>query len=85
MLYEKNWKYDQWIKFDEGFNCLGENTEKYKTFSVPGEKEIRKAYENGEENVTTISYKIKFIDSAIFMASLLSNLVDNLAEGIQKI
>ena len=85
MLYEKNWKYDQWIKFDEDFNCLGENTEKYKTFSVPGEKEIRKAYENGEENVTTISYKIKFIDSARFMASLLSNLVDNLAEGIQKI
>ena len=85
MLYEKNWKYDQWIKFDEDFNCLGENIEKYKTFSVPGEKEIRKAYENGEENVTTISYKIKFIDSARFMASLLSNFVDNLAEGIQKI
>ena len=33
----------------------------------------------------TISYKIKFIDSARFMASSLSNLVDNIAEGIHKI
>ena len=32
----------------------------------------------------TISYKIKFIDSARFMMSSLSNLVDNLAEGIHK-
>ena len=33
----------------------------------------------------TISYKVKFIDSARFMASSSSNLVDNLAEGIHKI
>ena len=33
----------------------------------------------------TISYKIKFIDSTRFMASSLSNLVHNLAEGIHKI
>ena len=29
-----------------------------------------------------ISYKIKFIDSFRFMSSLLSNLVDNLSEGL---
>ena len=39
------------------FECLGENTEKYKTFSVPIKKELY----NGE----TIAYKIKFIDSKI--------------------
>ena len=35
--------------------------------------------------VVTISCKIKFIDSARFMATSLSNLVDNLTEGIHKI
>ena len=33
----------------------------------------------------TISYKIKFIDSVRFMGTSLSNLVDNLTEGIHKI
>ena len=64
------------------FECLGENTEKYKTFSVPIEKEIDK---DGNESVVTISCKIKFIDSARFMASSLSNLVDNLTERIHKV
>ena len=32
-----------------------------------------------------MSYKIKFIDSARFMASPLSNFIDNLAEGSHKI
>ena len=36
---------------------------------------------DGNESVVTISYK-KIIDSATFMASSLSNIVDNLAEGI---
>ena len=39
---------------------------------------------DGNETVKTISYKIKFIDSAWFMASLLSNLVDNIKEWIHK-
>ena len=72
-------------EFEGQFECLGENTEKYKTFSVPIEKEVTKIYKDGNESVVTISYKIKFIDSARFMASSLSNLVDNLAEGIHKI
>ena len=40
---------------------------------------------NKNENIATVSYKIKFIKSARFMASSLSNLVNKLAEGIHKI
>ena len=32
-----------------------------------------------------INFRLQFIDSARFMASSLSNLVNNLSEGIQKI
>ena len=44
-----------------------------------------KIYKDGNESVITVSYKIKIIDSPRFMASSLSNLVDNLAEGILEI
>ena len=71
-------------KFQGQFERLGENTEKYKTFSVTIEKEITKISKNGNGSVT-ISYKIKFIDSTRFMASSLSNLVDNVRERINKI
>ena len=71
-------------KFERQFECLGKNTEKYKTFSVLIEKEIRKNDKDGNEDITTISWKIKVIDSARFMASSLLNLVDNIAEGIHK-
>ena len=64
------------VKELEGnFECLGENTEKYITFSVP----IKKRIENKDMEIT---YKIKFIDSFRFMATSLSKLVDNLTEGI---
>ena len=49
------------------------------------EKEVTKIDKDGNESVATISDKIKCIDSVIFMASSLSNLVDNLAEGIHKV
>ena len=62
-------------KFDGNFECLGENTEKYITFSVP----IKKKIENKDIEIT---YKIKFIDSYRFMATSLSKLVDNLTEDI---
>ena len=42
-------------EFKGQFNCLGENTEKYTTFSVP----IKKENDIGE----TILYKIKLIDT----------------------
>ena len=37
------------------------------------------------ESVAMILYKIKFIDSARLMTTSLSNLVDSLVNGIQKI
>ena len=62
-------------EFEGNCECLGENTEKYITFSVP----IKKKIENKDLEIT---YKIKFIDSYRFMSSSLSKLVDNLSEGI---
>ena len=73
------------IEFEGKFECLGENTEKYKTLSVPIEQEVTNIDKDGNESFATISYKIKFIDSARFMATSLSNLVDNLTKGIHKI
>ena len=71
-------------EFEGEFECLGENTEKYITFSVPINKKITKKYENGNNNIKTISYKIKFIDSYRFMSTSLSKLVDNLSEGLHE-
>ena len=39
----------------------------------------------GNGSVVSVSYKIKFIESARFMAISLSNFVDNLSQGIHKI
>ena len=62
-------------EFEGNFDCLGENTEKYITFSVPLKKKI-------ESKNLEITYKTKFIDSFTFISSSLSKLVDNLSEGI---
>ena len=62
-----------------------ENTESFKHFPVPLEKEIRKVDKDGNDSVATISYKIKFIDSTKFMVNSLSNVVVNLAERVHKI
>ena len=71
-------------KFDEQFSCLGDNTEK-KTFSVPIEKDVTRISKDGEKIRKTISRRLQFIDSARFMGSSLSNLVNNIAERIHKI
>ena len=63
-------------EFDGNFECLGENIEKYITFSVP----IKKKIDNKNIDIT---YKIKFIDSFWFLATSLSKLVDNLTDNIQ--
>ena len=60
--------------FKGQFECLGENTEKYITFSVPIKKEL--------DSSKSVTYKIKFIDSFRFMSRSLSNLVDNLSEQL---
>ena len=72
-------------KFEEQLECLVENKESFKHFSVSLEKEIRKVDKDGNNSVATISYKIKFFDSTKFMGNSLSNVVDNLAERIDKI
>ena len=58
-------------EFKGKFDCLGENMEKYITFSVPIEKE--------RDNGKPTTYKLKIIDSYRFMQDSLSNLVDNLS------
>ena len=51
-------------EFDENFECLGENTEKYITFSVTINKEIR-----NKDKIIEIKYK--FIDSfSLFNVSI---------------
>ena len=73
MFYnESNYDYHLIIKelaeeFEGKFTCLGENTEKYITFSVPIEKEVKKIGKNGEKATKAISCKLEFIDSARFM------------------
>ena len=61
------------------------NNEKFITCTIPIEKEVMRIDKNGEQITKNISYLVQFIDSATFMASSLSNLVNNLFEGIHKI
>ena len=58
-------------EFKGYFECLGENTEKYISFTVPFKKLI---------NDKEIKYKIRISDSCRFVQDSLSNLVDNLSE-----
>ena len=61
---------------------MGENKEKYITFSVPIKKEIIKKDKNGNDKIAKTTYKIKFIDSYRFTSTSLSNLVSNLSLGL---
>ena len=63
-------------EFKGRLECLGENKEKYITFSVTISKEL--------DNDKTINYKLKFIDSFWFMSTSLSSFVDNLSEIYKK-
>ena len=72
-------------QFEKRFTSLGDNTEKYITFTVPIKKKVIRIDKNGEEVTKNMSYILQFIDSARFMASPLSNLANNLSEVIHKI
>ena len=63
-------------EFKGQFEWLGENTEKYITFSIP----IKKENDNGK----TITYKTKYSDTCRFMQRKLSSLADNLSESNNK-
>ena len=71
-------------EFEKQFNGLGEKTKKYAIFTVPIEKEVTRI-EKVEKKLQKISYTLQFIDSARFMASSLSNRVNNLYEETHKI
>ena len=72
-------------EFKKQFTCLGENTKKFIAFTIPINKEVTRTNKNGKEITKKLSYILQFIDSARFMASSLSNLVNNLSGGIHRI
>ena len=77
IAYDHHFIIKQLLKEFKGqFKCLGENTEKYITFSVPTKKEL--------DNGKIVTYKLKFIDSYRFMLTSLSDLIDNLSEFFKK-
>ena len=67
-------------EFKVELNCIGDNMEKYITFSAPIKKEV--INNNGDKKV--ITYKLKFIDSFRFMSTSLSELIDNTSEIFKK-
>ena len=71
-------------EFEVECNSLGDNTKKYKSFSVPVTKKVKRVDENGRETINTISFGLQFIDSARLKGSSLSIVVNNLAGGIRK-
>ena len=64
-------------EFKGELNCIGENMEKYITFSVPIKKKC--------DDSKTITYKLRFIDSFRFMPTSLSELVDNMSGNFNSI
>ena len=72
------------IGLKDNLNVLVKTTKSRNLF-CSNKKVITKIDKKGNETVETVSYKMKFIDSIRFMERSLSNLVDNLTEGIYKI
>ena len=75
--YDCHFIINQLVKeFDGQLECLGENTEKYITFSAPINKEL--------DNGKTIMYKLKFIYSFRSLSISLSKFGDDLSEIYKK-
>ena len=72
-------------EFKKQFTCLGENTEEHITSTVPVEKEVARIDKIGKEITKKMSYILQFVDSARFFPISLSNLVNNLSEGLHRI
>ena len=72
-------------EFRGQFNCSGEHTEKYITFSVPVEKDVTRIDKNGKEIIKTISYRLQFIDKARFMARSLSSIFNIFLKKLNKL
>ena len=70
--YDFHFIINELAKGIDGITCIGDDTEKYITFSVPIKKE------NKDDKLITL--KLKFIDSFRLMNRSLSDLVDNLSE-----
>ena len=64
-------------EFKGELNCIGENMEKYITFSVPIKKKC--------DDSKTITYKLRFIDSFRFMPTSFSELVDNVSANFNSV
>ena len=69
-------------EFKKQFTCLGENNEKYITFTIPIEKQLQELLKTENKLRKKISYILQFINRSRFTASSLSNLVYNLSERI---
>ena len=63
-------------KIEGQFECLGKNTKKYITFSVPIKKEL--------DNCKTLTYKIQFNDSFRLIPTSLSKLVISISDFYNK-
>ena len=66
------------IEFKGELNCIGDNMEKYITFSAPIKEECNNKNNNNNNNNNnnkTITYKLKFIDSFRFMPFHYQNLL----------
>ena len=67
--------------FNGYFSCIGENTEKYISFSVTFIKEG----DNSNKKKKPNAYSLRFIDSYRFMNRGLDDLVKNIAESKENI